>query len=396
MTLHSWHDSHYQHTTPETHPKRWRPFIEIDPFNPDNRLQGHIQVAAGDEYGCLMIQSVNDTPAPQTIVVTPKTTYPFFKDGSWILEGFQHLDAYLKLDGTNICQFAYEDAHGNQFTSFKMRVRPFMAPRFISLIERVLAIYPKLRDKRLQPGECLIYEMFGYDNPMLIRYQQPIDLALLFARAPNGDIITLETNHPIFDGIDCPRAEHRPFSDTADVQAEYLRRQEYFTNTLIPIADDQFDGHEGEMLFVTFPDGARTTPGSFVRLIKLKAHQIEEIHWASNHVSRAEIEATCRNIFDLSDNPNEQDLIQLLAEDWNESQIQNSIDTLRRVLQETIQKHEFQELVLHAFHQTAGAADFQQDPRPVMRELSQQFDRKDMKKVHSVLVQRGIVKPTRS
>ena len=390
MTTRNWHDIHFQHTTPESHPKRWRPFIEIDPFNPDNRLEGHIQLHGGDEYGTLTIQRVNGKPAEQLIVVTPKTTYPFFKNSSWILEGVQHLEAYVKLDGTNICQFGYQDAEGNHFTSFKVRVRPFMAPFFISLMERIFHIYPNVKQKKMQPSECLIYELFGYDNPMLIRYEQPIELALLFARDSNGNIITLQTDHPIFEGIDCPRAQHRPITDITDIQTDYLRRQEELTNSLRRVTDAQFDGQEGEMLYATFPDGARTTPGSFTRLIKLKAHQIEEIHWTSEHVGRKELEATCRNIFELTDNPTEQDLIQLLTEDWSNSQIQNSINTLRKVLQEAIENRKFQERVMQAFHQTQGADTFQQHPGPVMRELSQQFNHKEMKKVYSVLVDRGI------
>ena len=58
-----WHDLHYRHTEPATHPKMWRPFIEIDPFNSQNRVAGHIQFIGGDEYGALAISHVNDRPA---------------------------------------------------------------------------------------------------------------------------------------------------------------------------------------------------------------------------------------------------------------------------------------------------------------------------------------------
>ena len=67
------------------------------------------------------------------------------------------------------------------------------------------------------------------------------------------------------------------------------------------------------MLYATFPDGARTEPAGFTRLIKLKAHQIEEIHWAKDHISKEEIQATARNTFELADNPGEQELIKLKA-----------------------------------------------------------------------------------
>ena len=128
QTARNWHDNHYERTTPDSHQGRWRQFIEIDPFNPENRLEGHIQIQGGDEYGTLAIQTVNKKPAPQFIRTMPKATYPFFKDGSWVLTGMESLEAYCKLDGTNICQFCYQDAYGREFTSFKVRIRPFMAP----------------------------------------------------------------------------------------------------------------------------------------------------------------------------------------------------------------------------------------------------------------------------
>ena len=51
QTTRTWHDNHYEHTTPDSHYGRWRQFIEIDPFNPENRMEGHIQMQGGDEYG---------------------------------------------------------------------------------------------------------------------------------------------------------------------------------------------------------------------------------------------------------------------------------------------------------------------------------------------------------
>ena len=119
QTARNWHDNHYEYTTPDTHQGRWRQFIEIDPFNPENQLEGYIQMQGGDEYGALVIHTVNGMLAPQFILTMPKTTYPFFKDGSWVLTGMENLEAYCKLDGTNICQFGYHDAYGLEFTTLQ-------------------------------------------------------------------------------------------------------------------------------------------------------------------------------------------------------------------------------------------------------------------------------------
>ena len=43
MTTRQWHDNHYEKTNPETHPQHWRRFIDIDPFNPENRESTQLQ-----------------------------------------------------------------------------------------------------------------------------------------------------------------------------------------------------------------------------------------------------------------------------------------------------------------------------------------------------------------
>ena len=165
QTARNWHDNHYEHTTPDSHQGRWRQFIEIDPFNPENRLEGHIQMQGGDEYGTLAIHTVNGMLAPQFIRTMPKTTYPFFKDGSWVLTGMESLEAYCKLDGTNICQFGYHDAYGLEFTTFKVRIRPFMAPHFINLMEQCFRMYPGIRDRKLHPARPACTSCTGTKTP---------------------------------------------------------------------------------------------------------------------------------------------------------------------------------------------------------------------------------------
>ena len=389
MTTRAWHDSHYQHTDKDTHPHRWRHFIEIDPFNPENRVEGYVQMSGGDEYGTLDIQEVNGRPAPQWIIAMPKTACPFFKDGAWVLQDVAKVQAYLKLDGTNICQYAYEDADGAVFTSFKLRTRPFMPPHFLNLLEKVLERYSGVREKKLQPGQCIMYELYGKSNPMIIRYREDIQLALLCGRDGDRGIITLADKTPLFEGIDCPKAPWVPIEAQSDIQAEYRRRQDVYTEEISPATDNMFDGEEGEMLYVTFPDGARSEPGPFTRLIKLKAHQVEEIHWRPDHISRQEAEATARNVFEVADDPTEQDLFQLLAEDWETKQIQRSIDTIRAALAEVLERRRFQDQVLEVYHQHFDEYEFHLNRAGVMRVLSQHFNRADMNRVYSALVERG-------
>ena len=384
-----WHDLHFRHTGPESHPKMWRPFLEVDPLNPGNKMAGHIQIIGGDEYGALAITQVNDRPAPQFIKVTPKAAYPFHKDGSWVLYDAQEVQAFLKIDGTNICQYGYQDADGNAFTSFKLRTRPFMSPYFLNLLERALERYPGVRQRRLRPGEAAAYELYGYENRMLIRYPAPIDLALIFGRDSEGNIVAPQDGHPLFDGLDCPVAERRPISLSGDLADAYRQRQQEISSRLVQLEDEYFEGEEGEMLYVRFADGAREQPGSFTRLIKLKPPEIEEIHWASDHVPREELVVVARNVFEVSDTPDVTDMVQLLAEEWSEEQIARSMDTIERVLVEAIERRAFQDEVLAVYAQLNGPDAFREDRAGVMRAMSQRFPKSLMSKVYSVLVERG-------
>lgn len=384
-----WHDLHYRHTEPATHPRMWRPFLDVDPFNPQNRVAGHVQFIGGDEYGALAITHVNDRPAPQFIKVTPKAAYPFHKDGSWVLYDAREVQAFVKIDGTNICQYGYRDADGNPFTTFKLRTRPFMSPHFLSLLERALERYPGVAGHRLQPGEAVAYELYGYENRMLIRYPAPIDLALLFGRDVGGNIVAPQDGLPQFDGPDCPVAERRPIALTGDLTETYRQRQQEISSRLVRLDEEYFDGEEGEMLYVQFADGAREEPGSFTRLIKLKPPEIEEIHWSLDHVPQEEAAAVARNVFEVSDSPEVADMVQLLAEEWSEEQIARSMDTIERVLAEAIQRRAFQDEVLAIYAELQNPDAFREDRAGVMRAMSARFPRSMMSRVYSVLVERG-------
>ena len=384
-----WHDIHYRHTEPASHPKYWRPFMEIDPINPDNKMAGHIQIVGGDEYGALSITHVNDRPAPQFIKVTPKAAYPFHKDGSWVLYDAQEVQAFLKIDGTNVCQYGYQDADGRPFTTFKLRTRPFMSPYFLNLLERAMEGYPGVRRHQLQPGEAVAYELYGYENRMLIKYAQAIDLALLFGRDAGGNLLEPDRANPIFAGLDCPMAERRPITLSDDLSAAYRQRQQEISARLVRLEDEYFDGEEGEMLYVRFADGAREQPGSFTRLIKLKPPEIEEIHWASDHVPREEVVVVARNVFEVSDTPDVMDMVQLLAEEWSDDQIARSMDVIERVLEEAKQRRVFQDEVLAIYAEMHSPEAFRQDRAGVMRVMSRRFPKSMMSRVYSVLVERG-------
>ena len=389
----TWHDNHYRRTSPEDRAGWWEAFEDVpDPYNEGNRMPGWVQRAGGDDYGTLMVSQVNGRPAPQRIIATPKASYPYRRDRAWLLEQALSISALLKYDGTNICQYSYHDQAGSRFTSFKLRTRPFVPPRFQPLLARTLARYPGVANLTLEQGEAMIYELYGQNNPMLIEYEVDIELRCLCRRNPaTGDIEPANPGEGEFARLDCPLAEPGQTSMWQDIHREYVRRQSRYSESLVPIERDGekvFQGHEGEMLYVRFPDGDRSEPGPFTRMVKLKPPEIEEIHQASNFVPRTELEATVRNIFEAADNPDITHFVMLLAEDWSDDQIGRSMDTAERVLAEALAKRAFQHSVLEVFFEHFQAEDFYSDTRTVMRLLSEHYPKSDMQRVYGCLAVR--------
>ena len=54
------------------------------------------------------------------------------------------------------------------------------------------------------------------------------------------------------------------------------------------------------------------------------------------------------------------------------------METIQRVMQKTVDHRRYQDRVLQLYHESHSPHDFQDDPRTVMRSLSQHFNRKEM------------------
>ena len=388
-----WHDTHYRTTTPSDSPGKWDHFEDVpDPYNPPNTMTGYVNRRSGDEYGTLMVTHVNGRPAPQRIAGTPKASYPYSHHRDWLLHDTHSICSFIKYDGTSICQYSYADADDQRYTTFKLRTRPFIPPRFQILLDTTLANYPAVAQLLLTENEAILYELYGSHNPLLIQYDTQIDLVALCRRDPaTGDLIPADPSDLAFARLDCPLAQPTPNAPWSNIKMEYIARQAFHSNHLVETevaGEKMFQGEEGEMLYVTFPDGARTAPGLFTRMIKLKPPEIEEIHQALDHVPRTELEATARNIFEASDDPTLTDFIMLLSEEWDDDQIARSMETVERVLQETLEHHRYQEQVFQTFTTHFEPQDFLADRANVMRTMSQHFHRSDMGRVFAILAAR--------
>ena len=386
----SWHAGHYRRTTPKTHPRGWKAFSQHDPYNNDNLLEGFIQVSGGNEYGKLVIHTVNGNPAPQEIFATPKASYPFDRQGHWILSGQEHIQAYEKLDGTNIFQFVYIDDLGNRFISFKTRMRAGLSERFQILVNEVLEKESGIRNANLGYGEGVGYELTGYKNPHSIRYPYPIQMHALYGRW-HGSLFGIHDDPKFFKRLGCPVVQLRHWEET-DTELEYRKRQKVYASNISEVSpgEEFFDGTEGDVLYATFPNGTREKLGSFTRLIKLKNPIIEQIHWRSDRVAIREITATARNLWEVDDHPTIDDLKMLLAEDWTDLQIDKSLATINQVYTSVIEERNWENCVLDIFNEVSSVNQWVEAPGDSMRAIAKtgEYDRNKMTKVFGVLRKR--------
>ena len=389
----AWHRNHYAHSSPSARPAAWMRFDNRqDPYNTENLLSGWVHMTGGDNYGMLEIESVNERPAPQRIMATPKTRYPYRYDNLWLLDQAEYVRSATKYDGTNICQYSYQDADGMVHTTYKLRTRPFVLPFFRILLDRTLRNYPKVAHLRLGTGEAMIYELYGRQNHLLIEYDQDIDLMALCRRDPEtGGLQPADPDDRNFARLDCPLAATGPPTPWTDFRTEYQRRQTGHSQTLTPTQVDgqrAFRGDEGEMLYVTFSDGAGITRRSFTRLIKLKPPEIEEIHQTADFIPREEIEATVRNIWETTDDPGMQELTTLLLEDWTQHQIDESMETVTIVLGHALERRQYEDDLLQVYRQHFRDESFRANSAQVMRTLAGHLPRSDMARAYAVFDKR--------
>ena len=390
--IREWHDRHYAPSDPEIHRKTWQRYEGItDPYNQQNTLTGYVQMSGGDDYGCLLIEEVNGKAAPQKLRGAPKTNYPFSHDQVWLIEDGLKVRRSVKYDGTNICQFAYQDGEGNTFTSYRVRTRPLVPERFRGMLDRTLARYPMVRNLELQPGEAHCYEMYGEGNPSpgLIRYEVEEELVALFRRRPGDNgVEPADGSNPAFARLDCPLSQVSEQETWHDAKAMYTARQNAWSERLVANPRDgerAFNGHEGEMLYVAFNDGDRTEPGAFTRLIKLKPSEIVEIHHELERIPEEEIQATLRNIYETSDTPTIEDLRGLLRQDWSGDQIRRSQNAIDRVWNWMMEDATFNAQVMREYRERFNEDDFADDRKAVMNAMGEIFSKWQIVRVFQVL-----------
>lgn len=354
-------------------------FEAVDPYNPGNQVTGWLCRAEGQFYGSLLINEVNGAEAPMLVRGTPKIGYPFDKQGRWVFPSAKKINAYEKLDGTNILEFEYFNAHGFRFVSYKTRLLPFLRDGgkwgdFKSMWDRMIERHPAI-PTLCKVNSCNVsFELYGSANAHLILYDVPLETAILFGVTNAGKIIDL------YNLNDCnvPRAKLMAQITGQYVESYQWQKSEMQGKLVVLVEGEAYRGLEGQVWYMTLDDGN-------VIQFKCKPDEIESIHFSQGRrLSRTTVMATCLNALENTDMLSYDFIIELLAEEYSHELISLSKDMILETIKKVQRDLEFKQTVIEAYKDVG--VSILTDKRTVMRALSSQFLKSEITRVYSAIM----------
>ena len=358
--------------------EKWlQPFDVEDPFNEDLRLRGFLCQKPDHRYGALVITHVGHAEARQLILATPKLHYPFGKDGSFHFPPIKTVHVYEKLDGTNVLAYRYRDGDGRSRLTYKLRLSPTLRNSrwgpFLDMWQELLRTHPTIPQLVEANGCHISFEMYGSRNTHLVIYERDLAVAVLFGVRHDASVIP---SHQL-DLLDVPGATlfgalvagEDPVAKYGEIRAQMEQRNK-------PAEDEKLSGIEGAVWYVEEPSGR-------VTLWKCKPESVEAIHWALG-INKKAVIATCWNCLETSDDLSYETLLPMLAEEYEPRDIEAFRPHIDECISQVRHEFEFKERVLEEYGKLGILIHV--DKAGVMRALSKQFPRGEMKKVYAFIV----------
>jgi len=369
----------------------WETFNEVDPYNPQNTVNGEIRRSGRKTYGMLRINSVNGKDCYQEIYCTPKMGYPHSDTGFYRTTKDDEILVYEKYDGTNIFAFGYYDGDGHKYVSYKTRLKPFLGQSkfgdFKSLWDEILA-----KDDLKNTLELLVrtnvnlsFELYGKRNKILIDYPVSLDYVLLFGVVEDGMILSPSSIFGAYTTKFKTPELMNSFSGGDDFENKYTKLREELNSKLIVVKTtvdgeekvESMSGLEGAVVYVCGKSG-------YCVQLKAKPDAVLDIHWAAKGIPYHAIYTTILNAFELSDNPTPQMIDELLKEEFDESDICKRRYTIAKMLSEV----RFEKILkLKIFSEyKENNFDIVADKRTCMRWFGERYDKKIAGKIYGHLM----------
>ena len=365
-------------------------FNVLDPYN-NNQIEGYICRKEDYRYGALEINKVNGiSTEPQIIYCVPKFHYPCDKQGNFHWPDFKFVFIYEKIDGTSVVAYSYHDSLGNRFVTFKTRLTAIICGNkfgdYKALWDEMLVKYPRL----LAPPEVLsgqwtfAFELYGYRNPILIKYDVPLETKLLFGvRQKDASIMIpsqfIYTMHEI--DVCLPVTQVISFGDDITKWYNFFRAENLRKNT--HNEDGSITGSEG-FVFYAFTEDERW------QMFKVKSEDIEQIHWANGAIDKNSVYTTVVNALENvePEGLTVDYITTLLAEDFTVQQIVRSLDRVDKAIKDVKERFRFKERVLDYYNEISYGSLFYTGcaVKPVlMRYMSTGFNKNEMHMVYNML-----------
>ncbi len=357
-----------------------QPFDVTDPFNDELRLQGYLCQKPDHRYGALALIEIGGERVPQLMLATPKVHYPFDRAGVFRFPPVKRIHLYEKLDGTNVLSYRYRDGRGDWRTSFKLRLSPVIRNSrwgaFLDLWRELMERHPEIANLAAINDCHVSFEIYGARNTHLIAYETDLAVAALFG--VNSDASVVPAHRLELRGV--PAAPLLGEINGADDPVErYNRIRAEMEARNRPAEDEKLSGTEGMIWYVEQPD-------SSVVLFKCKPESVEAIHWAAG-INKAAVMATCWNLLETQDELTYETLLPLLLEEYGAEEIERYRPHIDDCIGNVRSALAYEERVLAAYRATG--LSLRTHKAEVMRALSAQFDRGEMKKVYSVIMRKS-------
>lgn len=371
-----------------------REFDVLDVYNPPNTLKGYICFQSDNLYGALVIYSVNGLilSNPQIVYTTPKLHYPFHMSaiGTRIYNWpkFNRVKAFEKFDGTNILSYSYRDFMGKRYCTFKTRLTPIVRSvdsdtiNFKLLWDEILVKYPELRaPEAVMGGEyAFSYEMYGYKNPIVVMYNEPIEASFIFAVKQLDD----EIEPP--EKFKHTKIGNKCLADAGsdkDLTKLYEAMREQARARILIQDDGSIFGCEGAVLYVFSEEKWR--------MFKCKPDQIEQIHWAGDAVDYHAIVSTARNALEniSADDLTTSFVVSLLKEEFSDIQIEKSRVKIEKAIK-AVKDHAYFTAFVRKIYDNCPDIN-KGEKGTLMRYFSQYCQKSQMRPVFTALKEMGFV-----
>jgi len=358
---------------------KWRPFKEIDPFNPQNTLIGEICHEQGERYGQIRLTQINDEPCNRLIYSTPKMHYPFDKNGNFLFNKLKHSAiAYEKYDGTNIVAYSYY-YKGKKYVTYKTRLNPVLkSGRFGNFFEMWTEIledyYPEIPDIVMNEDEINIsFELIGILNKHLILYPFRLDVRILFGiDNTNGNIILPDY---FYWNCDVPVANKvAVIPEELDFPKMYNKLRDKIEANNEYLSESEVKGMEGLVIY--------SKEEGLWKQWKLKPETIFKLHTASG-MSRKDITATCYNAFENYDEINFEIVKELLLEEFTERNVTRNEYRIKEIIEEVKEEMRFRKEIIDIYNRTG--LTLYENKRELMRKMSEHFPSNKMRYVYTVI-----------